>query len=335
MKKLILRGMYLALFTTTILLSCQQNEDVTDSLSSPLDQFDIENTTKAIRDLTGVPAYIGDRIGGPLDPWIYWLDARYSRTCSTGPGVCFINRDEDPWNWTHINSVPTSDEIDETNPDFDEGGVMIGFEGDQIRLIFTKDVEDKILYIDENFTFPESMFSNFVEEPITVLAGEYKLNFDKYKYGEVVLKTAAPQRAIYDCDVFLTNRVVNNQIVTPADVLNFKVKMEPYFYNQLAQHPNWYCGYLYVRFPSSQQIKAFPLKQLLPNNEAIFSNGTATQVAGGPFGTTPLNYQMVYEVPLRSSFGSQCTSNVLHYNSQTPAYLNVIFTNPLTSCYHR
>lgn len=334
MKKLILRGAFLMLLTTGLLFSCQENQDTIEDVS--VEAIDILKTGKesGYVDPNYLPAYIGDRIGGPLNPWIYWLDARYSRTCSTGPGVCFKNGDGEPWDWVYINNVPTSDEIEETNPDFDEGGVMIGLEGDQVRMIFTKDVESESIYIDEEFTLPEGMFSNFVEGPITVLAGEYKLNFDNYKYGEVVFKVAAPQTSISFCDVYLTNRVENGQPVFPADVLNFRIKMHPYWYNLLKDYPNWYCGYVYARFPGSSVVHSFPLKQLLPNNEAVFSNGLASllPLSGGG---APLNYQIRYGVVLKSSTGANCSITSPVYNSVSLSDLNAFFTNTLTSCYHQ
>ncbi len=117
-------------------------------------------------------------------PWVYVMDPRFSRkTCATGPGVCFKNDDGDILEY---GVAPAN-----------IGGVIyamgaksyIGYQrhGDKLRVFFSKSIEEDNLIVIEDVILRRDLTEKLGATKITLLAGEYPLNYENFKHGEAII----------------------------------------------------------------------------------------------------------------------------------------------------
>ncbi|WP_459211789.1 hypothetical protein [Aquimarina rhabdastrellae] len=261
-------------------------------------------------------------------PWIYVLDARYSRTCSTGPGVCFKNEEGEIWNFVYKTiegDLPKEIRDDHEDPDI--GGIYLTLEGDKVHFVFTEKVETDVLVIEEDVRLPRELFKEYVEDGVVIKAGEYKISYDRYeKYGEAWVSYNVPLQEIFNCDVFLSHRAQNGMLITPADVLNFKVKLHPFWYNWVVNNNS--CSSLYVRPIGGGQITRHEFVQGLGNNEVLYSNGLPTYITVG--GQAFMDYEMMFEAGhVQSPF---CANQDGYLSNFTSTQLDDFFSG---GCNHR
>ncbi len=260
-------------------------------------------------------------------PWIYVLDVRYSRTCATGPGVCFKAEDGEIWNHDYkiVDEVPKV--IEDTHKDPDIGGMYLTLEGDKVHMVFAEKIESDVLVIQEDVYLPREMFKSQIEDGVVIKAGEYKINYEKYnKYGETWVSMLAPLKEIVACEVSLGHRADGSGgLVTPADVLKFKVKLPTYWYNWVINANS--CSSLYTRPTGGATIKVHEFVQDLGNNEVLYSNGLPTYITLS--GQTSLDYDMMFEVD--GTWSNYCANQGTYLNSFTPTQLDNFFGG---GCHH-
>jgi len=109
--------------------------------------------------------------------WIYVMDARFSRsTCWTGPGVCFKNGFGDIWDYSMVDNS-TSDDV---------GPIGLHLENNQLHFRFFRSLEEDTFIIEEDVKLNESL-AKALGKPIVIRAGEYRVSYDRNKYGDSVV----------------------------------------------------------------------------------------------------------------------------------------------------
>lgn len=127
-------------------------------------------------------------------PWVYVMDWRFSRgTCTTGPGVCFKNDYGDILVYGNASSG-SSEEVKETfsklmegNNDEDNGVIAFRNEGESVRLVFSRSLEEEGFIISENVTLREEVATKLDKTNITLQAGKYVVDYSRFKNGEVLI----------------------------------------------------------------------------------------------------------------------------------------------------
>ena len=127
-------------------------------------------------------------------PWVYVMDWRFSReTCATGPGVCFKNNDGDIF-VNGDSSTDSSAEVKEIflrllkdNTDEDNGVIAFRNEKDFIRLAFSRSLEEDSFIISKDVSLREDITLKLNKKNIILLAGEYALDYSRFKNGEVLI----------------------------------------------------------------------------------------------------------------------------------------------------
>lgn len=127
-------------------------------------------------------------------PWVYVMDWRFSRgTCTTGPGVCFKNDYGDILVYSNASSG-SSEEVKETfsklmegNNDEDNGVIAFRNEGESVRLVFSRSLEEEGFIISEDVTLREEVATKLDKTNITLQAGKYVVDYSRFKNGEVLI----------------------------------------------------------------------------------------------------------------------------------------------------
>ncbi|RLK00368.1 MULTISPECIES: hypothetical protein [Tenacibaculum] len=127
-------------------------------------------------------------------PWVYVMDWRFSRgTCTTGPGVCFKNDYGDILVYSNASS-DSSEEVKETfsklmegNNDEDNGVIAFRNEGESLRLVFSRSLEEEDFIISENVSLREDIVAELGKADITLQAGKYVVDYSRFKNGEVLI----------------------------------------------------------------------------------------------------------------------------------------------------
>ncbi|AZJ36077.1 hypothetical protein [Tenacibaculum singaporense] len=127
-------------------------------------------------------------------PWVYVMDWRFSRgTCTTGPGVCFKNDYGDILVYGNASSG-SSDEVKEIfsklmegNNDEDNGVIAFRNEGESLRLIFSRSLEEEDFIISEEISLRDDIVKELGETNITLQAGKYVVDYSRFKNGEVLI----------------------------------------------------------------------------------------------------------------------------------------------------
>ncbi|WP_428740535.1 hypothetical protein [Tenacibaculum sp.] len=127
-------------------------------------------------------------------PWVYVMDWRFSRgTCTTGPGVCFKNDDGDILVYGNASSG-SSEEVKETfskllegNNDEDNGVIAFRNEGESLRLVFSRSLEEEDLIISEDVYLRDDIVKELEKTNITLRAGKYVVDYSRFKNGEVLI----------------------------------------------------------------------------------------------------------------------------------------------------
>ncbi|REH52288.1 hypothetical protein C7448_10320 [Tenacibaculum gallaicum] len=127
-------------------------------------------------------------------PWVYVMDWRFSRgTCTTGPGVCFKNDYGDILVYGNASSG-SSEEVKETfsklmegNNDEDNGVIAFRNEGESVRLVFSRSLEEEGFIISEDVTLREEVATKLDKTNITLQAGKYVVDYSRFKNGEVLI----------------------------------------------------------------------------------------------------------------------------------------------------
>lgn len=127
-------------------------------------------------------------------PWVYVMDWRFSReTCATGPGVCFKNDDGDILVYGNASSS-SSEEVKEVfsklmegNNDEDKGVIAFRNEGESLRLIFSRSLEEENFIISEDVTLREDVAAKLNKTNITLQAGKYVVDYSRFMNGEVLI----------------------------------------------------------------------------------------------------------------------------------------------------
>ncbi len=265
MKKSIVSTLCLVMITTIAFMSCQNEDEViTEEVN-----VEFQNTSRSNENSNDII-------------WSYIMDIRFSRICDTGGGVCF-NEGDDIWDYGPlVSGPPTPADVNslDRNDDHEIGGMFLGLTNDKIHIIFAEDVEDEFLFIDEDVTLPEDLFSELEGYPITIKAGEYPISFDRYEFGETYVEIhdlgLAPIFAVTGCDVNFVKDIIDSDPSNGTET--FKLSLHWFAYNQLAN--NQTNAYLFVRpVYFSSTIELIPFNQILPNNginnnEVTFSRVT-------------------------------------------------------------
>lgn len=126
-------------------------------------------------------------------PWVYVMDWRFSRgTCTTGPGVCFKNDYGDILVYGNASSG-SSDEVKEIfsklmegNNDEDNGVIAFRNEGESLRLVFSRSLEEDFI-ISEEISLRDDIVKELGETNITLQAGKYVVDYSRFKNGEVLI----------------------------------------------------------------------------------------------------------------------------------------------------
>ncbi|TDQ27586.1 hypothetical protein [Tenacibaculum caenipelagi] len=127
-------------------------------------------------------------------PWVYVMDWRFSReTCATGPGVCFKNDDGDILVYGNASSG-SSEEVKETfsklmegNNDEDNGVIAFRNEGESLRLVFSRSLEEEDFIISEDVYLRGDIVKELEKTNITLRAGKYVVDYSRFKNGEVLI----------------------------------------------------------------------------------------------------------------------------------------------------
>ncbi|CAM1364914.1 conserved hypothetical protein [Tenacibaculum sediminilitoris] len=127
-------------------------------------------------------------------PWVYVMDWRFSRgTCTTGPGVCFKNDYGDILVYGSVSS-DSSEEVKETfsklmegNNDEDNGVIAFRNEGESLRLVFSRSLEEENFIISEDVYLREDVATKLDKTNVVLQAGEYVVDYSRFKNGEVLI----------------------------------------------------------------------------------------------------------------------------------------------------
>lgn len=127
-------------------------------------------------------------------PWVYVMDWRFSRgTCTTGPGVCFKNDYGDILVYGSASSG-SSEEVKETfsklmegNNDEDNGVIAFRNEGESLRLVFSRSLEEEDFIISEDVSLRDDIVKELGKTNITLQAGKYVVDYSRFKNGEVLI----------------------------------------------------------------------------------------------------------------------------------------------------
>ncbi|MFT7898669.1 hypothetical protein VBY74_01680 [Tenacibaculum ascidiaceicola] len=127
-------------------------------------------------------------------PWVYVMDWRFSRgTCTTGPGVCFKNDYGDILVYGNVSSG-SSEEVKETfsklmegNNDEDNGVIAFRNEGESLRLVFSRSLEEEDFIISEDVSLRDDIVKELGKTNIILQAGKYVVDYSRFKNGEVLI----------------------------------------------------------------------------------------------------------------------------------------------------
>ncbi len=129
---------------------------------------------------------------GLFFPWDYVMDWRYSRAeCATGPGVCFRNGYGDIF---RMYTKPGDDYVSEVtrfmdrlmadNDDPDDGLIVFSIEGNTLRLIFSRALEEDVFIVEEDQVIRGELAERLGREQISIPAGEYEVHYGSFEHGE-------------------------------------------------------------------------------------------------------------------------------------------------------
>ncbi|RSC93731.1 hypothetical protein [Tenacibaculum singaporense] len=127
-------------------------------------------------------------------PWVYVMDWRFSRgTCTTGPGVCFKNDYGDILVYGNTSSGSSGEvkeifsKLMEGNNDEDNGVIAFRNEGESLRLVFSRSLEEEDFIISEEISLRDDIVKELGETNITLQAGKYVVDYSRFKNGEVLI----------------------------------------------------------------------------------------------------------------------------------------------------
>lgn len=133
-------------------------------------------------------------------PWYYVMDVRYSRTCSTGGGVCFTNGYGDIFEvttWSSSTNNPTPNEIDdihgaEETEELASALVTLGESStgtyEYTMLLTREEYGDGKVVVPDDIDLSEDFAAEFGYESITLKAGDYDIDYDNYtSFGKVTI----------------------------------------------------------------------------------------------------------------------------------------------------
>ena len=174
--KTTLKTIFAAAFCSIVIWSCSKDE----TSNQVQDETQIETNVSA-------KAYYA--------PWVYVMDWRFSRgTCATGPGVCFQNDDGDIWDYSFVsNGGSTIDEVKNnlvrftTSEDPDVGVIAYQLEGDMLRMVFSRSLEEEQLVISEDTDLGQGLAAMLGKASITIPRGSYRVNMGTFEHGEALV----------------------------------------------------------------------------------------------------------------------------------------------------
>lgn len=142
-------------------------------------------TARPVHEAAGESEDIGESDGDVIyASRVYVLDVRFSRqTCATGPGVCFKDGFGNIWDYNYF---------DRWADDGDVGPIGVELDGDQLRLVFYRSLEEDLFIIHEDVKVNESL-CRALGRSFTIKAGEYPVSFEGNEFG-AALVSIIPER---------------------------------------------------------------------------------------------------------------------------------------------
>ena len=120
--------------------------------------------------------------------WDYVFDARYSRTCATGGGVCWISVGEgDLWWDTYLSVIPPGDVPGDDGTDPEYGPMYLRVEDNKLHAIFCRSVEGSKVQVERDVQLRDALQESLGKK-FTIRRGDYAVDFSNYnEFGEAWL----------------------------------------------------------------------------------------------------------------------------------------------------